>query len=283
MAYRPVISFCLCICFAILSYQGCGRKTPFNENISGKRIISLSPSITGQIIDLGAEENIAGVTPYHPPLKRDVPLVGTYISPSIEKIISLKPDIILMSEEDGEIQRDSFFEKFGLKYYRFGRNSDFQSICANYSFLGEMIGRKDSASEKIKHYRQRLNSVKKVRTPLKVVFLVSVKPLITVSKLSHISDIIKEAGGENVFAYLDNPYPILTLESLIIKKPDVVLIMSPGEDQYLYRQLEKFKNIDFINRKNIFVTGDGIIPYYSPKEFVLSVEKISEILSHVNK
>ena len=152
MAYRPVISFYLCICFAILSYQGCGEKIPFNENISVKRIISLSPSITGQIIDLGAEDNIVGVTPYHPPLKRDVPLVGTYISPSIEKIISLKPDIILLSEEDGEIQRDSFFEKFGLKYYRFGRNSDFQSICGNYYLLGEMIGRRDSASAKIKYY-----------------------------------------------------------------------------------------------------------------------------------
>lgn len=283
MAYRPVISFYLCVCFVILSYQGCSKKNPSNENTSGKRIISLSPSITGQIIDLGAEDNIAGVTPYHPPLKREVPLVGTYISPSIEKIISLKPDIILMSEEDGEIQRNSFFDKFGLKYYRFGRNSDFQSICGNYFLLGEMIGRRDSASAKIKYYTQRLRNVKKTGPPLKVVFLVSVKPLITVSKLSHISDIIKEAGGINVFADLDNPYPILTLESLIIKKPDVVIIMSPGEDLYLYSQLKKFKNIDFINRKNIFVTGDGIIPYYSPKEYVLSVEKISEILSHVNK
>ncbi|HNX25512.1 MAG TPA: helical backbone metal receptor [Spirochaetota bacterium] len=283
MAYRPVISYYLIIFFAVLVFQGCGKHSPQNENISGKRIISLSPSITGQIIDLGAEDNIVGVTPYHPPLKREVPLVGTYITPSIEKIISLKPDIIFMSEEDGEIQRNNFFEKFGLKYYRFGRNSDFKSICDNYYLLGEMIGERDSAVKKIHYYRKRLNDVKKETSGLKVAFLVSVKPLITVSKLSHISDIIIEAGGINVFANLDNPYPILTLESLIIKNPDAVIIMSPGEDRYLYHQLKNFNNIDFIKKKNIFVAGDDIIPYYSPKEYVLSVEKISEILSHVNK
>jgi len=283
MAYRPLISFSLILCLAVLSCSGCGKPASQNENISGKRLISLSPSITGQIIDLGAEDNIVGVTPYHPTLKRDIPLVGTYITPSIEKIILLKPDIILMSEEDGEIQQNSFFEKFGLRYYRFGRNSDFKSICDNYLLLGEMIGRRETASEKIEYYRQRLNKVKKDNNELKVAFLVSVKPLITVSGLSHISDIIKEAGGINIFSDLNVPYPILTLESLIIKNPDVVIIMSPGEDLYLYHQLKNFSNIDFINRKNIFVAGEEIIPYYSPKEYVLSVEKISEILNHVNK
>jgi ABC-type Fe3+-hydroxamate transport system substrate-binding protein len=283
MPYRPIVLFYLLFNIMVLSFPGCGEHKSRNENISGKRIISLSPSITGQIIDLGAEDNIVGVTPYHPPLKKEVPLVGTYITPSIEKIILLKPDIIFMSEEDGEIQRSTFFDKFGLKYYRFGRNNDFKAICSNYSLLAGMIGRSDYAEKKIEYYKSRLKNIKRNNSKLKVAFLVSVKPLITVSGQSHISDIIREAGGINIFEEIKNPYPILTLEALIVKNPDAVIIMIQGEEKYLYDRLKNFSGIDFLKRKNIFVAGDGTIPYYTPKEFVLSVEKISEILSHVNR
>ena len=286
MSYRPFISSYPVIfitIFSFLFHGGCGENNSPGPSAPVKRIISLSPSITGQIIDLGAEDDIVGITPYHPPLKKEIPLVGTYITPSIEKIVTLKPDIIFMSEEDGEVQENSFFQKFGLRYHRFGRNSDFKSICNNYFKLAEMIGKRDQAVKKIEYYTGRLQNVRRSSSKYKVAFLVSVKPLITVSKSSHISDIIEQAGGINVFSDLAGSYPILTLESLIVKNPDLVIIMIPGEDLYLYSRLKSFRKIDFINRKNIFVAGDQYIPYYSPGEFVLSVEKISKILSLVNK
>jgi len=282
MSYRPFY-ITLFTLLTLLTHQGCSDNNPRKENLQFKRIISLSPSITGQIIDLGAEDYIIGVTPYHPPLKKDIPLVGTYITPSIEKIIMLKPDIIFMSEEDGEIQQNSFFRKFGLRYYRFGRNSDFNSICSNYLILAGMIGRSGVALKKIEYYSDRLKDLRRSGSKLRVVFLVSVKPLITVSKLSHISDIIEKSGGINVFGDLAAPYPILTLEALIVKNPDVVIIMNRGEESYLYDRLKGFRNIDFINRKNIFVAGDEYIPYYTPEEFVLSAVKISEIVNLVNR
>lgn len=283
MRFVPVNLLTVIILPVLIFSRGCTDRTPDNEKITAGRIISLSPSVTGQIIDLGAEESLVGVTPYHPPLKKDVPVVGTYINPSIEKIVALKPDIILMSEDDADIQQNSFFKKFGLRYFMFGRNSGFDDICSNYIRLAEITGKKRYGEEKIAYYRKRLNSVRAKSLNTRVVFLVSVRPLITVSGSSHISNIIGDAGGTNVFKNLKNPYPILTLESLITADPDVVIIMNPGEDVYLYDRLRNFTGIGFIKRKNIFVAGDSTIPYYSPKEYVLSVEKISEILNHVNK
>ena len=223
------------------------------------------------------------MTPYHPALKKEITVVGTYITPSIEKIVTLKPDIIFMSEEDGEIQKNSFFEKFGLKYHMFRRNSSFKSICDNYRDLAMIIDRGDYAEKKINDYKSRLKRVKKNDLNLRVAFLVSAKPLITVSKLSFISGIIKDAGGINVFDELKNPYPILSLESLVIKNPDVVIIMIPGDDLYLNHQLRNFTSVNFVKKKNIFVAGDEVIPYYSPGEYILSVERISRILSLVAK
>jgi ABC-type Fe3+-hydroxamate transport system substrate-binding protein len=239
--------------------------------------------VTSQIIDLGAEDNLVGVTNYCPSTKDGVAIVGTYINPSIEMIISLKPDIVFMSEEDSDIQHDNFFKKFGLRYYKFGRNDNFEAICRNYKELSDMTGRRDYAEKKIDNYISRLNRIKTDGAKLRVVFLVSVKPLITVSDLSYISDIIERAGGINIFKNLKNPYPILTLEALVIKQPDAVIVMNHGGELYLKSVLENFKNIEFINKKNIFALGDENIPYYTPKDYVVSVEKIYEILNDAKR
>ena len=252
---------------------------PTANNSSGLRIVSLSPSITSQVIDLGAEDNLVGITPYSKSTK-EIAIVGTYVNPSIEIIISLRPDIVLMSEEDSDTQRDNFFKKFGLRYYKFGRNENFETICDNYKKLSDIIGIRNYAEKKIASYIDRLNMIKASGASLKVAFLVSVKPLIAVSGKSYISNIIERAGGDNIFDELKNPYPILTLESLIIKEPHVVIVMNPGDEQYLASRLKDFKNIEFINKKNIFAIGDENIPYYTPKDYVISVEKIYAILNH---
>ncbi|MCL2156231.1 MAG: helical backbone metal receptor [Leptospirales bacterium] len=263
----------------IISSLKCSNESASNSG--SIRIISLSPSVTSQIIDLEAEDNLVGVTPYCPLNKEGVAIVGTYINPSIETIISLKPDIVLMSEEDRDIQRDNFFKKFGLNYYKFARNENFETICNNYKKLSDMIGKRDFAEKKIESYVNRLNKIKTGDVKLKTVFLVSVKPLITISDQSYISDIIKHAGGINIFKDLKNPYPILTIEALIIKQPHVVIVMNHGDDLFLRNRLKNFHNIEFVNKKNIFAIGDENIPYYTPKDYVISVEKIYEILNHV--
>ena len=282
------LTFFLYLCFLliIISALNCSGDAP-EENSGSFKIVSLSPSVTSQIIDLGAEDHLAGVTPYCPINKKNIAIVGTYINPSIETIILLKPDIVFMSEEDSDIQRDNFFKKFGLKYYKFGRNDSFESICDNYRKLSDILGKRAHAEKKINSYIDRLNIIKRrgesMYSPIKTAFLISVKPLITISGQSYISDIIHKSGGTNIFKDLKNPYPILTLEALVIKQPDAVIVMNPGDELYLTEKLKDFQSIEFVNKKNIFALGDENIPYYTPKDYVISVEKIYEILNHVKR
>ena len=173
---RNILLFLLIILSSSLTCSGDSKE----KNSSGLRIVSLSPSITSQVIDLGAEDNLVGITPYCKSTK-EIAIVGTYVNPSIEIIISLRPDIVLMSEEDSDTQRDNFFKKFGLKYYKFDRNENFETICDNYKKLSDIIGIRNYAEKKIASYTDGLNKIKTSDVKLKVVFLVSVKPLIAVS------------------------------------------------------------------------------------------------------
>lgn len=279
MNVRRLIALLLVFIPALHIFAGCDKYTEPAQSADIKRIVSLSPSITGQIIDLDAEDMLAGVTTWHPPLKKEIPVIGTYISPSIEKIISLKPDIIFISDEEGEVQRDYFIRRFNLRYYKFGKNRGFDSICENYLHLAGMIGRGELAASKIGIYRERLRSVKKSGTGLRVAFLVSVKPMVTVSGWSFISDIIRDTGAENIYSELDTPYPLITMESLVIKNPDAVIVMFKGDDIFLYNRLRHYRSINFINRKCIFVADENTTPYYTPGDYVKSVEHLSGILS----
>ena len=73
------------------------QKIPENKLNS---IVSLSPSITREIIDLDSENILKGVTSYHPPLKNKIEIVGNLLKPNIEKISLINPELILFSKED---------------------------------------------------------------------------------------------------------------------------------------------------------------------------------------
>lgn len=248
-----------------------------------RRIISLSPSVTRCIIDLGAADLLAGVTDYtlHPELK--VESVGAYISPNMEKIIRLKPDLVLVSEEDRYIQKLPLLEKFGLRIEVLGRNRGFDSLCENYRRLAEITGMSKTAEVKIAEYSNRISRIVRPETPPRIVFLVSVKPLVTVSGKSHISSIIADAGGSNPFAGADTPYPILSLESLLLSGADALILMTMGYDFDINSVLSGYRNADFIRKGNVFVVGEENIPYYTPGDYTISVEKISSLINMIKR
>ena len=246
-----------------------------------RRIVSLSPSITDQVNDLGAAHMLCGVTPYNPEYRGDAEIIGNYISPDIEKLMSLNPDIVLLSDEDSA-QSFVVHGKSGLRYYRFGRVGNFDDICSNYMVLADMLGR-TSAAANIKIYRERLSRVSRPEHEPGVIFLVSVKPLITVSGSSYISSIIRQAGGRNLFENGRTPYPILNMEALLLADPDAVIVMIHDDREYLEKYLERFKNVRFVKKKNIYSTGDGSIPYYSPERYVESVEIFAGIFAGLNE
>ena len=114
-------------------------------------------------------------------------------------------------------------------------------------------------------------------------FLVSVRPLITVSGESYINSIIEDAGGVNLFHDENTPYPILSLEYLLMADPDAVVTMNADDRDYLASMLEDYGGARFVRLSNIFATGDGSVPYYSPERYVESVEKFALIFRGIKQ
>jgi ABC-type Fe3+-hydroxamate transport system substrate-binding protein len=247
------------------------------------RIVSLSPSITRQIIDLKADGDLVGVTKFHPKLKRKIEIIGTIVTINYEKIISLKPDIILLSDEDNSVQNIERLKSIGIKIYSFKKNKDYKSICKNYIILGEILNKKDYTLKKIENYNKKLERVKKkIRSkkenPRKIAFFLSHRPLITVSGRSFIGSMIVDSGARNVFNDLKQSFPIISLESIIIREPDLIISTMKKPEVFFNDILGKFIKIPAIKNNKIFYMTDKNILYYTPKDYIKGIELLFNII-----
>ena len=272
--------YILVIFFPLLLAGGCGGKeSPEKGNYpAARRIVSLSPSITRMIIDLGSEHRLAGVTSYHPPLKRAVPLIGTLVNPSVESILQARPDLVLLSQEDGATQKSDLIRATGLRLEMLGRHRNYNDIADSYRRIAVLLGCEKLSLEKLALYKTRLAALRaSVNGVKEVTLLLSTRPLVTVSSGSFINAMIQDGGGRNSFHGLSVPYPVITLEALVKKNPPVFMVMQKGGKKELIRMLKPFP-ADALKKRNIFEILPDTVAYYTPEDYIRGAAKIRSII-----
>jgi len=246
-----------------------------------EKIVSLSPAITRQIIDLDAEHLLVGVTAYHPPLTRKIDIVGTLVLPNIEKIVLLKPNIVLLSEEDNKVQFNEMLNSTNIRSHTFGRNDSFESICKYYLELATLIDKTSLAKSKLKTYSKTLRSPPKTTKKMIIALFVSNKPLIGASNKSYIGKIISHAGAINCLGLLNRPYPIISMEHLVMLNPDIIIsILYHGNVKPVPFNtiLKEFPELTVMKRKSIYIMPSDYGCSYTPQYYVKAYNLIVRIL-----
>ncbi|HQO01977.1 MAG TPA: helical backbone metal receptor [Spirochaetota bacterium] len=248
-----------------------------------RRVVSLSPSVTREIIDLGAEEMLAGVTSYHPPMKKKVPVVGTILHPNVETILSLGPDLVLYSEEDSAVQHAERLAAAGLCAVSLGRNRNFEEICANYLRIAELIGARDAGREKISRYRALLNVARVTEKRCTVAVFIAHTPLVAASEGSFVGEIIADSGGINVVKDTGIGYPILSAEFLIAVNPDVILSIMPGAAEFFLSLSGSAPGLRATEKGQVYTINERHLAYYTPGDYIAAVREIAALLKKVVK
>jgi ABC-type Fe3+-hydroxamate transport system substrate-binding protein len=251
-----------------------------------KRIVSLTPAITRQIIDLESEHLLVGVTSYHPPLTRKIKIVGTLVRPNIEEIVILKPDMVFISDEDNVVQFVEMLKATDITVHRFGRNLSFDSICENYLELASIIQKRELAEKKLKEYRKRLDSITLDGSKPSVALLVSNTPLVGVSDVTYIGKVINDAGGRNSMKLLTRPYPKLSLEHLVKLDPDIIISIlyhTGTNNTELVNSLKGFPELKVMKNRSVYPLKSENICLYTPGDYVTSVEQVTGIIKSEKK
>jgi ABC-type Fe3+-hydroxamate transport system substrate-binding protein len=190
-----------------------------------KRIISIVPSQTELLFDLGLNEQIVGVTKFciHPAGKvKHIAKIGGTKQLNIPAIHNLQPDLIIANKEENE---QSQVEEL-TKHYPVWI-SDIHNLPTALDMIakvGEITGREERANEIVKDISQQFLSLQPAQPKIKVMYLIWRKPYMAAGNNTFINSMLQLCGFENVLGA--KRYPELSNDELIAAKPDVVLLSS---------------------------------------------------------
>jgi iron complex transport system substrate-binding protein len=230
------------------------------------RIISLAPSITETLYALGLGDKIVGDTDYcdFPAEAARKPHVGAVQNPSLEKIVSLQPDLVLGSPEAN--RRELIDQLARLKIPLYGvsdRNLD--DVLQSIRDLGRLLDAESQAETLDASLEQRVRAVAervKGQPKPRVLFVTWYQPLITIGPGTFIADVIRRAGGESISDDLTGDWPRLSLEAVLARHPDVVLL--PRSQSYSpsledFRKLAGWRDLAAVKDGRVFYVSDAIV------------------------
>lgn len=261
------ITSTLLLSFLFLAILGCFSLNPAFAYRNYKRIVSLAPSVTESLYFLGVIESVVGVTDYDsfPPEISNKPSVGGNVNPSLEKIINLKPDLVIGEQvfHHDLLNRLQAFNIDTLELTLHHRLSDVKEA---FLKIAEKVNRIDRAKEVWQSIdiglRQRRSQLEaKTNKPISMLVVVWHDPLIVAGGWSYIGDIMKTIGIKNAAESKRSSFPVISKEELLLWNPDVILLV----------QTKKGMSI---NAKD-FIKATGNLPL---KAKIVSFE--SEVLLH---
>ena len=194
-----------------------------------RRIVSLAPSITETLFELGLGDEVVGVTSWcdFPAEAKAKPNVGGFIGIDARKVLDLKPDLVLASSSTLADQGDklALLTKAGVRVQA-DRPADLGGILEHFLRVGILTGRSKEASDLIDRTRGKLEAALE-RVPAsprpRVYYEEWGDPLMTVSEGIWIHDMLQQAGGHNVFAGAGVEEPLLKAAEVVAKDPEVIV------------------------------------------------------------
>jgi iron complex transport system substrate-binding protein len=236
------------------------------------RIVTLAPSITEILYFLGLEDRVVGVTQfsYYPPEAKLKPKVGSYIDLNVEKIISLSPDLVIGTADGNQPGIVDLLEQAGIPVFIVNPRNIRQTI-DTVAIVGRLCGVLKKASALSMQLSQRVDHIiertKSERRPL--VFLqINLRPIMTINKDTFLHDLIQLAGGRNMTENEPITYPRISLEEVIRKKPEVIIISSMergGRFEAARVEWLKWTSIPAVKEGRVHLIDSDLIDRPSPR------------------
>lgn len=200
---------------------GCARGP---RTSAATRVVSLSPSTTEAVFALGAGALLAGRTSHcdFPPEARSLPVVGGFADPSVEKIIALRPTLVVGARGPAGPALAQALGGHGIDTF-FPETESIAQIEAMLVELGRRLGRDPAPTVgHIEAARRRVREGVTGRPRVRAVFLFDVAPIVAAGPGSFPAELVREAGGESLIT-AGGQYPTLDVERLLALDPEVIL------------------------------------------------------------
>jgi len=220
------------------------------------RVISLAPSMSEIMLELHADDLLVGVLDggERPSALSGLPSVGRHGQLDMERLLSLKPDLLLLWPDSvAPAQRDQL-RRLGIETF-VGAPKDIDQLIGQIEAIGRRVGRGEQGQQYAEALRERLRGLReryRRKQPLRVFYQVWDKPLYTLGGQQIVSDALKVCGARNVFDDLTQPAPQVSVESVLLHDPEVIL----AGDVTQLASWETWRSVSAVSAGRLLVVPD---------------------------
>jgi len=229
-----------------------------------RRVVTLAPALTETVVALGAADRLVGVSRFDElPEVAQLPRVGGFIDPSVESVLALKPDLVLVQPSPGNRQPVEKMAELGAPVLVVTMQSvaDILSGIAAIGSALDLPDRARSITTSIERTRASIRAKASQQTPVRTLFIYGFDPLVVAGPGSFTVELLRDAGAVNAAENASSPYQTYSVESAIRSRAEVVIFAAddatgaerlsqlPGLKQARWVRLES---------KNLLHPGPGL-------------------------
>lgn len=247
--------------------------------VLGMRIISLVPSLTETLIYLGLEDDLVGRTKFcvHPAGVVDsIPVYGGTKNPHVEKIIEVKPDLIIANKEENRKEDVDQLRAAGIKVLV----TDIPTFEFSYQAIvdiGEATNRSRESRHLVQDLQASLKSLQSAQKPLNVLYVIWKKPWMTIGGDTYISSMLDLCGWSNIYRK-EQRYPAFSLDELKEASLDAILLSS---EPYPFQEKDRMEVTRLTGIPTFLVDGEAFSWYGS--RFLHTIKYLNGLISKIGK
>jgi len=260
--YRLAAAAALCVCAIALA-------SPDNA-AAQVRIVSLAPSVTETLFALGAGPEVVGVSQYcdYPPQVRDLPRVGSFLTPNLEAIIALRPTLVVGLELSSDVRQIRALNSMGYPVLLVSDDS-LQQIETSIEKVGARIDREDAAHRLVAQIRAQIATVQNRLAnvkPVRALMLVGHQPIVAVGPDTYLDELMRIARADNIVEAVGEQWPHLSLEFIIAMRPEVILDGAMGTDPASSSDFwEKYPTIPAVRDRRVYGYAEDPMLHAGPR------------------
>ena len=247
-----------------------GRSVTLSDN--PQRVVSLAPSITEIIYDLGQEHRLSGVTRFSdfPPKAAKLPKVGSFVQLDLERIVALKPDLCLATKDGNPRAVVERLESLQIPVYVVNPR-DLDSVMETVIEIGVLLNAGKKAKNLAQKMRSRIQKVErlvaKASSRPRVFYQVGIFPIVSAGSDTFIHELILLAGGKNL-AQGTISYPRFSREQVLALSPEVFIISSMAKGEVFERvkkEWSRWTDIPAVRNQRIFLVDSSLFDRPTPR------------------
>jgi iron complex transport system substrate-binding protein len=249
---------------------GCGSPAPASQPVA-HRIVSLVPSVTDLIIALGVHDRLVARTRYDTiPALTYLPAIGGTLDPSIEKLVDLAPDLVITGfpNQDGDVSGN--LARTGVRTLRVHAET-LVDVWETLAVVGDRLGIRHRTDSLVSAIQDSLDAVRMTaahdRVP-SVLFLTWVSPPMTIGPRTFVHELIDAAGGRNVFADVHSNWPTVSIEAVLQRDPDVIVLPVAAGDSVALAELRRtpgFQNLRAVRQGHVLLVDRDLFSRPGPR------------------